>query len=114
MPPIVASVGDAPPASSASERLARIITTSAVPIAPPTCWTVPSSELPWEYSLGLSTPRPIVNSGVNSAARLTMSTMWATRIIQIGVVAPTKAKPVIAARRPTAPGITRTREPRSS
>ena len=48
MPPSAAAAGATPSAISESARLAMIITTSAVPMAPPTCWTVPSSELPWE------------------------------------------------------------------
>ena len=56
----------------------------------------------------------MVNTGVNNAARLTISTTWAIVICQIAVSGPIATNEAIEATRPIAPGITRTRAPRAS
>ena len=48
MPSSDATAGATPSPISEVARLDMTVTTSAVPIAPATCWVVPSSELPWE------------------------------------------------------------------
>ena len=96
-------------ATSAVARDDMTVTTSAVPMAPATCWSVPSSELPWEYRCGGSAPSPSVNTGVKTAARLTISSTWATRTSQVGVVSADLGRAAASATTmPTAPGMTST------
>ena len=51
--------------AAAADCIAKIVTNSAVPAAPATCCTVPTTADPWEYRCGGSEPSAMVNSGVN-------------------------------------------------
>ena len=95
-------------------RVVITVMTRAVPKAPATCWIVPSVELPCEYSRIGRSPRPRVNAGVNSAARLTMSTTWMPRISQYDVVVLICVSANRLATISREPGITSGRPPKRS
>ncbi len=102
---------------SAARRLARAditVTTSAVPNAAATCCNVPSIELPCEYRCGGSAPMPSVNTGVNVAARLTISSACSPSTCQYGIVIETCVNPARASTMPIEPGSTSGRLPNLS
>ena len=69
MPVAVAAMSPAPAASWLAAVEDITVMNSAVPAAPASCWAVPTTALPCEYSVGLSEARPAVNRGVNRNAR---------------------------------------------
>ena len=95
-------------------RLVIRVNTRAVPKAPATCWIVPSIELPWEYSAIGTSPSPSVNTGVNSAARLIISSTWSPRIRPYAVCASIWVSAKRLTTIPMLPGMTRGREPNLS
>ena len=72
--------------------MAKTVTNRAVPAAPATCWIVPISADPCEYSRFGSAPSATVNSGVNVNANEALIAMWPTMTSHHGVVGVRNAK----------------------
>ncbi len=113
-PPTIAAASLAPPSASEAARLERIVIETAVPMAPATCWVVPSREEPWEYRCIGSAPRPRVKTGVKMPASEIISSTWMPTTAATGVVSPISARAPSATTMPTAPGTTSGRLPTRS
>ena len=113
-PAAVASSGPRLVSSASALRSDMIDTKSAIPAAPATCWVVPRTALPCEYSACGSEPRLDVNSGVNKKASPRLRIIWLASTSANAVSGPNPAMIHSAELTAIAPGMTSLRAPCAS